>query len=63
VPAIHFFFPFSRNFQDFTIFPNKFRRTYRSVRKPEAKYGVSHFWLCGGQGGVVTLACVSATLP
>jgi hypothetical protein len=23
-----------------------------SVGKPEAKDGVSHFWLCDGQGGV-----------
>jgi len=33
------------------------------VRQLEAKYGGSHFWLCGGQGGVLDRICVPATLP
>jgi hypothetical protein len=40
------------------IFPVKPQRPFLSERKPEAKYGGSHFWLCVGQYGVYALACV-----
>jgi len=56
----NFFFPFSLNFK---LFRTNTDELSRACASPKAKYGVSHFWLCGGQGGVVALACVSVTRP
>ena len=43
------------------IFPFEPQYQKWSVGKPEAKYGVSHFWLCGWQYGVSAWACVLET--
>ena len=57
------FFSDTDNLSLEVIFPAKPQSPFWSERKPEAKYGVSHFWLCGGQGGVVVLARATATRP